>query len=138
MKAEELMIGDWVYNVHNKKPEQVQEIRERDVMLDYNDLYGYDEIEPIPLTAEILEKNGFIYYNYGHNNYGWKVDDYERFVIEKSYKNLYQIDGDNSFHIGIVEADGESYCLLTFCTISCVHELQHALRLCGIDKEIVL
>lgn len=138
MEARELVIGDWVYNVHNKKPEQVQEIREELIMLEYNDLYDYDEIEPIPLTAEILEKNGFIYYNYGHNYYGWKIDDDERFVIEKSYKNLYQIDGDNSFHIGIVSDDRESYFLDTFCTISYVHELQHALRLCGIDKEIVL
>ena len=28
MKKEELMIGDWVYNTHNRKPEQVCEIRE--------------------------------------------------------------------------------------------------------------
>ena len=59
MKAEELMIGDWVMNTHNQKPEQVREIRERMVMLDYNDLYDYDEIEPIPLNDEILQKNGF-------------------------------------------------------------------------------
>ena len=59
IKAEELMIGDWVMNTHNQKPEQVREIRERMVMLDYNDLYDYDEIEPIPLNDEILQKNGF-------------------------------------------------------------------------------
>ena len=59
IKAEELMIGDWVYNTHNRQPEQVCEIRERMVMLDYNDLYDYDEIEPIPLNDEILQKNGF-------------------------------------------------------------------------------
>ena len=59
IKAEELMIGAWVYNTHNRQPEQVCEIRERMVMLDYNDLYDYDEIEPIPLNDEILQKNGF-------------------------------------------------------------------------------
>ena len=59
IKAEDLMIGDWVMNTHNQKPEQVREIRERMVMLDYNDLYDYDEIEPIPLNDEILQKNGF-------------------------------------------------------------------------------
>ena len=59
MKAEELMIGDWVYNTHNRQPEQVCEIREHMVMLAYNDLYDYDEIEPIPLNDEILQKNGF-------------------------------------------------------------------------------
>ena len=59
IKAEELMIGDWVMNTHNQKPEQVCEIREHMVMLAYNDLYDYDEIEPIPLNDEILQKNGF-------------------------------------------------------------------------------
>lgn len=59
MDAKELMIGDWVMNTHNRKPEQVYEIRERMVMLDYNDLYDYDEIEPIPLTEEILKANGY-------------------------------------------------------------------------------
>ena len=59
MKAEELMIGDWVYNTHNRQPEQVCEIREHMVMLAYNDLYDYDEIEPIPLNDEILQENGF-------------------------------------------------------------------------------
>ena len=38
MKREELMIGDWVYNTHNRKPEQVYEIGSGLVMLDYNDL----------------------------------------------------------------------------------------------------
>ena len=59
IKAEELMIGDWVMNTHNQKPEQVCEIREHMVMLAYNDLYDYDEIEPILLNDEILQKNGF-------------------------------------------------------------------------------
>lgn len=132
------MIGDWVSLKDTGEFYQVTEIGEEFVMLGYAHECYYKDVEPIPLTAEILEKNGFIYYNYGHNNYGWKIDDDERFVIEKSYKNLYQIDGDNSFHIGIVSDDRESYFLETFCTISCVHELQHALRLCGIDKEIEL
>ena len=59
MKATEIMIGDWVYNTHNRQPEQVCEIREHMVMLAYNDLYDYDEIEPIPLNDEILQENGF-------------------------------------------------------------------------------
>ena len=58
MKAEELMIGDWVYNTHNRQRERVAEIGSGLVMLDYNDLYEYDEIEPIPITGEILVQNG--------------------------------------------------------------------------------
>ena len=59
LDCKSLMIGDWVYNTHNRQPEQVCEIREHMVMLAYNDLYDYDEIEPIPLNDEILQKNGF-------------------------------------------------------------------------------
>ena len=33
MKATEIMMGDWVYNTHNRQPEQVCEIREHMVML---------------------------------------------------------------------------------------------------------
>ena len=75
MNKQELMIGDWVWNSHNQKAEQVIEIRETGVMLDYNDIYDYDEIEAIPLTAEILKKNGFesdcdkkIYKNKSYSN----------------------------------------------------------------------
>ena len=59
MKKEELMIGDWVYNTHNSQYEKVYEIGSGLVMLDYNDLYEYDEIEPIPLKRIHLTKNGF-------------------------------------------------------------------------------
>ena len=59
MKANELMIGDWVYNTHNRQNEQVAEIGSGLVMLAYNDLYEYNEIEPIPLTDAILKANGF-------------------------------------------------------------------------------
>ena len=72
---EELMIGDWVYNTHNRKPEQVCEVREHMVMLDYNDLYDYDEIEPIPLASELLEQNGFKKFNFhdieGQHQWTW-------------------------------------------------------------------
>ena len=36
---DELQIGDWVINLHNKKFEQVQGVWDGRVMLDYNDLY---------------------------------------------------------------------------------------------------
>lgn len=114
MKAE-LMIGDWVYNTHNRQNEQVAEIGSGLVMLAYNDLYEYDEIEPIPLTPDILEKNGF------SENY--REDDL-------SYA---QSCGDViGIHIlgkgGIMDEMYFKY----------VHQLQHALRLCGIEKEIKL
>lgn len=38
------MVGDWVYNTHNRENEQVQEVLCISVMLDYNDIYNSSEI----------------------------------------------------------------------------------------------
>ena len=54
MKATELMIGDWVNSQLDGHPIQIDE------EVFYILIKGYDDgIEPIPITAEILEKNGF-------------------------------------------------------------------------------
>ena len=141
MKANELMIGDWVYNTHNRQNEQVAEIGSGLVMLDYNDLYEYDEIEPIPLTAEILEVNGFglnqareeapRYVWFGESNRNdtiVSVTFYDPPV--HGVKALTKIDTDCSHGCGVNNVHN--------CDIEYVHELQHALRLCGIEKEIVV
>ena len=47
MKANELMLADWV--IYKGKPHQVDNIRQKD----------YDNFAPIRITDEILEKNGF-------------------------------------------------------------------------------
>ena len=59
MRKQELSIGDWVWNKFNHQAEQVVELREQQVMLAYNDLYDYDEIEPIPPTDWMMRQNGF-------------------------------------------------------------------------------
>lgn len=119
MKANDLMIGDWVMNTYNQKPERVCEIRERMVMLDYNDLYDYDEIEPILLTPEILEKNGFEDWD------GWSIYSPENTGIEIAW-------------LGTILKIGGECGNLELPAIEYVHQLQHALRLCGIGKEIEL
>ena len=122
MKATELMTDDWVMNTHNQKPEQIREIRERMVMLDYNDLYDYDEIEPISLTPEILEKNGF-----------------------EKVQNLLVLQWENGVYPSMifVEYNPENYCLfindMMFPKpVRFLHELHHILMDCGIEKEITL
>ena len=87
---------------------------------DKDDIYSYniDELKPIPLTPEILEKNGFTKELENGSHY--------RFAL---------IDG--HIKISILYARGVFEWLgpLDF---KYVHELQHALRLCGIKKEIAL
>lgn len=121
MDAKELMIGDWVMNTFNQKPEQVCEIRERMVMLDYNDLYDYDEIEPIPLTEEILKANGYEEHVGEKGAYGVTIAPH--FKRDDSPEVF--CDG-NPFAVWFDEPVDIKY----------VHQLQHVLRLYGAEKEI--
>jgi len=133
MKAEELMIGDWVYNTHNQQNERVQEIGSGLVMLDYNDLYEYDEIEPIPLTLEILEKNGFKpYILEGHLETVYACQDVSKAVSDELYALWPYQDG--SFYL-LLRVDGKDMVRMD---VHYIHQLQQALRLCGIEKEIDL
>lgn len=69
MKPTELMIGDWVFNKHHKKPIQITPYDffnhahlpsgEKYFVGEFKVISGRD-FEPIPLTAEILERNGFL------------------------------------------------------------------------------
>lgn len=120
MTAKELMIDDWVYNTHNRQNEQVAEIGSGLVMLAYNDLYEYDEIEPIPLTDAILKANGFEYH----------------------HKNFAALSHVHPFQLKMVEWPDENgiglWMIGGLFKIRYVHELQHAMKLCEIDKEIKL
>lgn len=78
---------------------------------------GIELIEPVPLTPEILEKNGF-------KNMGFFGKcEVENWKILCDTKN-----------VAIIHKEHTDIDI----PIEYVHELQHALRLCGIDKEIVL
>lgn len=59
MKAEELMQFDWVCLEDDPTPRQVDFIRSGEVGLYWNKIVTPPYIKPIPLTVEILEKNGF-------------------------------------------------------------------------------
>ena len=119
MKVEELMVGDWVRNDLGET-QQVVELREEGVMLYYNDIYPYDDIQPIPLTPEILEKNGMIL-----SPYGVFFPEDKHYVLEISVVGGYIV----------WTINGHEYDIMPLCY---VHELQHALRLCGISLDIKL
>lgn len=63
MKAEELMIGNCLLNVHNKQIVKLRQIRFGLLEVWHSDkLTGYctlEDLEPIPLTEELLLKCGF-------------------------------------------------------------------------------
>lgn len=137
MRVEELSIGDWVVVKLTKwdydSPEETEPMRIRcidnsDRKRAYADLefssglYStsayIEDLRPIPLTPEILEKNGFVksdlatvieWYHWGDAYIGFK-------------------DGLIYTSINGREIWGMRY----------VHQLQHVLRLAGIEKEIEL
>lgn len=120
MKANELMIGDWV--LYDGEPNIITEVSEiiyRETTVCFvgnNYMANIDEIEPIPLTPEILEKNWWVCESFGRRQEWWL--DKTKFPIVRYSTN------DIMRHGEII--------------LKYVHQLQQALRLCGIEKTIKL
>ena len=126
MKATELMIGDWVCLKDDTKcefPLKVDGVLTDDISLEGEGFLGGVDglIRPIPITPEILEKNGFVFdsdfwtiadprYNNVRMVTYYSTDDYvaDAFLGHWAFDENYAIDY--------------------------VHELQHALRLCGLNE----
>ena len=147
----DVMLGDWVLYEHkNTKWEtesthylKVENVTSRDICMRNGDYArvqctGYGCIKPIPITPDILEKNGFEELmnesevsaaRFGRKpgptgvwQYGFGQFDSVAYVPEQSFLRIKFMEG----------------CQADIANIKYVHELQHALRLCGIEKEIIL
>lgn len=91
------------------------------------------KIEPIPLTPEILKKNGFKpYIPENHLETVYACQDVSKAVANELYALWTHQDG--SFYL-LLRVDGKDMVRMD---VHYVHQLQHALRLCGIDKTIEL
>lgn len=134
MKVTELMIGDIAYVVKEyedcNEEMVVEKFPARITAIDENGLLGmdgknefmcvvlgdcggfeeFDDIEPIPLTAEILKKNGFKNERFRNEYYIYGT-------------NFYVVAFDNTYSFQSSDMD-----------LKYVHELQHALRLCGLNE----
>ena len=122
------MIGDWVGRVFDDKRidyRQVDWIRTGEIGMRYQKVWAIGCIEPIPLTAEILEKDGWerdIDKEWKYNNshilphycYQWE----KRNVKIEMYSGL----------------EGFTISLIIGRRFYAVHELQHVLRLYGLDE----
>lgn len=115
------MIGDWVRIKGHLDYDKVREIAIDENMKEYISfacsatLFRAYEFEPIPLTEEILKANGFRLIGFH------KLD----FVRDEG---------------GFASYNRVTHCVSVGCdgsvkkNIGYVHELQHALRLCGLDE----
>ena len=127
MKATELRIGDWVNSDFGIF--QIKEIFDDAVRDSRGNDYEFDCISPILLTGEILKSNGFelvsdsdrakaLVYIYDL----WECNTISQTIYVHYYKkrkdySLYSID-----------------CIINH--IKYIHELQNAMRVCGVEKEI--
>lgn len=129
MKLEELMLNDWVlYNENLCKVARISErlFLEKDGKVFYAPI---EKISPIPITAEILEKNGFIKIKREGGSYEYEIsEDFFDVLIYEWSDSIWVYRYDST----------EMNLPHTQTTQSYVHELQHALRLNGIDKDIIL
>lgn len=143
MKANELMIGDLVKVRHLNRIGKVYRLdcangETNGLVALIDGDFDHSDIDPIPITPEILEKNGFRLTK-AADRYWWAIDGTrDGAMVEITLYNpdvhgvkvLTKIHTQSSHEIGVNTVRS--------CDIESVHELQHALRLCGIDKEIVL
>ena len=131
MKIEEFMIGNIV--LYDGKPAVVGCISDYDIKIDLfregedvpcAELWqeDLDDCEPMPLTAEILNKNGF--YRIGPDLY---LDEkgYHIVLNPKDPADCYK--EDYWLTIGIMTIN-----------IKYVHQLQNIFHVIGLDKEIIL
>ncbi len=130
MKAKELMQFDWVCLEDDPTPRQVDFIRTGEVGLCWNKIVTPPYIKPLLITPEILEKNGF-------KGEMYAFLDISPDLYLEYYYHEHRL---REWWTGIDEwnNDAEVKEIVFKCQCHYIHELQHALRLCGIEKEIVL
>lgn len=129
MKANELMIGDWV--IDGTQPAQVTGITCGGVIeTTANEHSNIEVVEPIPLTAEILEKNDF---DSDRDNKIFAYNEGMAFVEVSLASNYINIDYDCTDEYG-----ASSTFIKPDISALYVHDIQHFLRICGFKKEIEL
>ena len=132
MQVKELQLDDWVYGIDGgaKHPSVISAVdvypRNRTPRIVTVGGYGYQQehLEPIPLTAEILEQNGFKKKGHRYGIY----EDYFDFEMYEYNDGTWLV----SYHCCEMSLPDEQ---LLICY---VHQLQHFMRHCAIEKELKL
>lgn len=131
MNCKDLMIGDLVIfedNVHKVTDLSLCIDGSVLVHVDGHDVQIFEhEISPIPLSEEILKANadgGSCSFDEFRSIYHLKNNGYHREI---------SIEFDKTWHVPFVEITGMGHTTIKV-NMQYVHELQHALRLCGLNE----
>ena len=152
MKENDLTVGDWVHRHYNSiyEGEVSYDFRVTQLTRHYGDellvwgestdgkhhgnLGSISQIEPIELTIEILEKNGWKNIS-NHTLQGRET--YKLHIEQNSFDYYVTIKLRDYFRLDSLDDRVYTLCNMQF-GCNYVHELQHALKLCGIDKDFRL
>lgn len=133
MKTTELQIGDWVKIDYNSQKVKVTAVYNN--WIDTSSISPLmSKVSPIPLTPEILEKNGFELNG--------------ELPFRKEFRICFNEDTEDERHLFVEYHHKSDYVKLTYQTYTghhngtngivinhCgVHQFQHALRICGLDE----
>lgn len=132
MESKNLMIGDWV--MVNNSPCKIYSINEHGVFSEKGTAYySTEEIEAIPITPEILEKNGWYLKPLmkGDPDSCWLYKN-DKITLSLNFPS------ESERFAGVLGIFTE-HAIRTlpgflWQDTLYVHELQHALRLCGLDE----
>ena len=128
----DLRVRNWVYSSFSKSPCKVTEIRLNEsgyAVCKVTGVDGYKDVEslsPIPITEEILEKNGFKYKEFP----AFAVNE----IAEKTKVSFTYHSGSKTIFVGINKPNFN----LTSSLVLYVHEMQNLLRDARIEKEITI
>lgn len=138
MKTSELMRGDWVHVKNSEYLNNVQidgilghSIFTKEAEYESEEI-SIEDIEPIPITVKLLEKNGFK---------KWTWDKRVGYVTTYAIGDGFQIEVcKNGFELVDNCSDGGDcgYTSDWLTDVGYVHKLQHLLKEFEIDKEIIL
>ena len=133
MKTTELQIGDWVKIDYNSQKVKVTAVYNN--WIDTSSISPLmSKVSPIPLTPEILEKNGFELNG--------------ELPFRKEFRICFNEDTEDERHLFVEYHHKSDYVKLTYQTYTghhngtngivinhCgVHQFQHALRICGLNE----
>ena len=130
----DLQIGDWIEDGY--KVAQVTSITCDGIVETTAAISNIEVIEPIPLTEDILVKNGF---EYAYNEAS-KMQNKQLLVANISGHYIeVRLDKKNvAIWYDYDENESGFYSDVLLDLPRTVHQLQHLLRLCGIEKSIIL
>lgn len=134
MKAEELMIGDWVCQRESGLVLKVSKINPPYIEAEgEGGQFHEDTIEPVELTAELMKLNGFTIIEVGDNGHGTPrqyLNRYEKWFCKTTWNDI----------TVWFDRFTKRWCLhgLNQVSFNDVHMLQHAYRFYGYNTEIVL